>query len=176
VLLRELLALNVIPAGASNVVARTELIRSLGGFDTQISHSTDWDMWIRLAAASRAACVPEILTAYRLHPQGQESDRGDEMVEELSVIEEKHRSLRLEMGVELDRVAFEAYVAKRQRRMAQRVAVSGPSDAPSRSVMAAARAGAGRVVRRLRGPARRAGVPRPDWLAAAAASSRTRAG
>jgi glycosyltransferase involved in cell wall biosynthesis len=44
-----LLAANPVPGGCSNVVARTELVRSLGAFDEKLSIIADWDLWIRLA-------------------------------------------------------------------------------------------------------------------------------
>ena len=39
---------NVMPAGSSNVIARTALLRELGGFDTSFANLSDWDMWLRL--------------------------------------------------------------------------------------------------------------------------------
>src|SRR2546421_2947306 len=62
----QLLTWNVI-GGGSNVLARTALVRELGGFDERLFHLADWDMWIRLAAAGRAAAVEEILLAYVIH-------------------------------------------------------------------------------------------------------------
>ena len=58
---------NMIPAGASNVIARTDLVRRLGGFDESLDHFADWDLWIRLARESRAAVCDEVHVAYRLH-------------------------------------------------------------------------------------------------------------
>ncbi|MGZ4692177.1 MAG: glycosyltransferase family 2 protein, partial [Acidimicrobiales bacterium] len=45
---RELLGGNVVPGGASGVVARTAVVRRLGGFDEQLANFADWDLWIRL--------------------------------------------------------------------------------------------------------------------------------
>ena len=150
-LLDELLALNVMPAGASNVVARTALVRELGGFDAELSHTTDWDMWIRLAAASPAAAVAEPLVAYRLH-DGQESRRGDEMLAELATIDAKHGALRAERGVELDRAGFESYAARRG-------AAAATAEPPARERLR-------RRVRSLLGADRAATVTSPDWLEA----------
>ena len=46
-----LLAYNAVPAGASNVVARADAIREVGGYDETLSQLADWDLWIRLALA-----------------------------------------------------------------------------------------------------------------------------
>jgi len=62
-----LLRMNTIPCGCSNVVARTELLRHIGGFDPQFSVLADWDLNVRLSAAGRGASTPELLIAYSLH-------------------------------------------------------------------------------------------------------------
>ena len=148
-LLRELLVLNVLPAGASNVLARTALLRELGGFDTALSHTTDWDMWIRLARATSAASVPEVVVAYRLH-EGQESRREQEMVAELEVLEAKFRALRAELGVDLDRAAFEEYAARRSSdpeaaATGPTVRPAGPSRGSGRGLGAASSGSGGRA-------------------------------
>ena len=43
---------NVIPAGASSVLATAASLRGLGGFDESLSHLADWDLWIRLPTRS----------------------------------------------------------------------------------------------------------------------------
>ena len=54
----------------SAVLARTELVRAVGGFDEQLALLADWDLWLRLAAAGRGAASPEILAAYTEHAGG----------------------------------------------------------------------------------------------------------
>ena len=173
-LLAELLALNVLPAGASNVLVRTDLLRRLGGFDVSLSHTADWDMWIRMANAVAGAVVTEIQVAYRIHPHGQESNRGDEMMEELELIEDKHSALRSQLEVQLDVGAFRDYARKR-----------GGTTTPA----AAERSSPSRLRRRAPAPAvslvqwiksrrpARSGIPSPEWLSqAATAQARVRAG
>src|SRR5207248_11798235 len=46
---RELGRRNHMPAGQSNVVARTACVRDLGGFGADNATQADWGMWIRLA-------------------------------------------------------------------------------------------------------------------------------
>ena len=65
-----LLAANVIPGGASSVIARADIVRAVGGFDTTLSTLADWDFWVRLAAAcslrsSTAHCSPMSCTTRR---------------------------------------------------------------------------------------------------------------
>ena len=80
--LAELLtAYNPIPAGASNVIAATDLVRWVGGFDPEFGHLADWDMWVRLAAAAPAADCDEPLVGYRLHPQSMRSTAGGALAE-----------------------------------------------------------------------------------------------
>ena len=57
----------VIPAGASNVIARRSLLLDLGGFDERIFHLPDWDMWLRLMLADVGASHPEPHVAYVQH-------------------------------------------------------------------------------------------------------------
>ena len=161
-LLRELLALNVLPAGASNVLVRTALVRELGGFDPALSHTADWDMWIRLARATKAASVPEVVVAYRLH-ESQESRREQEMVAELDVLEAKFRALRAELGVELDRAAFEEYAAKRSND--PEAAATRPAGRVRRA-LTGIRARAGGSVGRPWRKGGRTAVASPDWLTA----------
>ena len=58
---------NSVPAGASNVLVRTELLAVTGGFDPRLRHMADWDLWIRLGRAGLPATVQRPLLAYRLH-------------------------------------------------------------------------------------------------------------
>jgi glycosyltransferase involved in cell wall biosynthesis len=58
---------NIVPGGSSNVIAETGLVRELGGFDEQLSHSTDWDLWLRLARAGAPAVSSQILVATLEH-------------------------------------------------------------------------------------------------------------
>jgi glycosyltransferase involved in cell wall biosynthesis len=59
---------NMIPGGPSNVVARTALVRKLGGFDEALSHAADWDMWLKLADAGEPAIAHDVLVATLEHP------------------------------------------------------------------------------------------------------------
>jgi glycosyltransferase involved in cell wall biosynthesis len=83
---------NVVPAGQSNVLARTELVRQLGGFDDQLALIADWDMWIRLARAERSAACNETLVAYVLHPEGMQVLESDTAgAREFAYLTDKHQ-------------------------------------------------------------------------------------
>ena len=163
VLLKELLAINVVPAGASSVVAHAGLLRSVGLFDERFSHCSDWDLWIRLAAQGRAVHVPEVLTAYRLHSHGQHGDLGHEVLDELDLIEEKHADLRARHGVDVDRASLESYVAKRALQAEGRAAESRRS---------LARRLARHIVRLIRPRTQTVAPEAPDWLKTAARAAR----
>lgn len=45
----------------STVVARTALLRAVGGFNEQLARSEDWDLWLHLAACAPVGCVPQPL-------------------------------------------------------------------------------------------------------------------
>ena len=61
---------NCIPGGGSGVLAATDLVRQVGGFDPLYSNLADWDMWIRLALASPATAVARPLVGYRVQASG----------------------------------------------------------------------------------------------------------
>ena len=104
----EILALllrgNWMPAGASNVVARAELVRDLGGFDEKLRHFADWDLWIRLAAAGRGAACPEALVAYVRHSRNMILMDPGRLVREFRALAAKHRAAADRYGVRPDRV------------------------------------------------------------------------
>lgn len=62
-ILRDIFATNATVAGSgSAVLARRSLFEQIGGFDTALRSLEDIDMWMRLAAVARYACVREPLT------------------------------------------------------------------------------------------------------------------
>jgi glycosyltransferase involved in cell wall biosynthesis len=116
---RALLVRNCIPGGASNLIASTDLVRELGGFD-EGARFDDWDLYIRLAAAGRGARCEETLVAYRRHPGNRIlADLGD-LTADLEYLARKHRRLSLEHGVEFDRLSFSRTLAWAHRRAGRR--------------------------------------------------------
>ncbi len=116
-----LLRWNVIWCGCSNVVARAEVVRALGGFDEKLFQLADWDLWIRLALAGRAAAAPEILVGYVMHEESMLlTDRRD-VFPEIDYLAEKHRAAHEAYGIELDRALFSRWVARGHRRAGRRM-------------------------------------------------------
>ena len=120
-LLASLLSSSVLPAGCSNVLARTQLVRDLGGFDVRLFQLADWDLWIRLAEAGPAAWCEEPLVGYAEHAENMLLTDPRDVTEEFAYFAAKHSSLRASYGVELDRAAFAHWVAwghlRRRRRL-----------------------------------------------------------
>ncbi len=85
-----LLESNVIPAGASNILARTDLVRGLGGFDERLSFLTDWDLWTRLALAGRGAACDQLLVAHFKHGSSELIRYRPDVVGEFEYVVDKH--------------------------------------------------------------------------------------
>jgi glycosyltransferase involved in cell wall biosynthesis len=52
----------------STVVARTELVRQLGGFDPDLLATDEWDLWLRLAARGKVGCIGQELAEHSVTP------------------------------------------------------------------------------------------------------------
>lgn len=108
-----------IPAGCSNVMVKAELVRRLGGFDENLWHLQDWDLWLRLAAEAKGAACPEILVGYIVH--GRNSFQGDsahDMMDDLGYLLRKHGTGPT--SLEVDAASFRRWVAFRLRRAGKR--------------------------------------------------------
>lgn len=115
-----LLRHNAIPAGCSNVLARTELVRAVGGFDERLFHLADWDLWLRLVEAGRPAASGEVLVAYVKHAENMLTDPDHDVLAELRYLAEKHRSLSDSHGVAFDSVGVSRWIALNHRRAGRR--------------------------------------------------------
>ena len=176
---------NVMPAGSSNVIVRSAVLRALGGFDTGFANLSDWDLWLRLAERGPAACSPETLVAYRRHvidgamagearSEHTLLERTDELLAQLRALELKHGSAGNPLRV--DRGSYARWIvaggARRSGRSpaAARLYLSlGWRARSARTVAAAApmllgERTMGTLLRWWRRPA-----PAPDWVSARAA-------
>jgi glycosyltransferase involved in cell wall biosynthesis len=54
----------------SSVMARTDLLRRLGGYRAAFEGAEDYDLWLRASEVAELANVPEPLVSYRRHPGG----------------------------------------------------------------------------------------------------------
>ncbi len=100
-LLVDLLARNVIPGGGSNVMARRDVLCAIGGFDPELRYVSDWDIAIRLAAASSGARVPDPLVAWVRH-EGATAPLADTARRDLERLEERHGDLFRRHGARID--------------------------------------------------------------------------
>ncbi len=57
----------VILGGGSGVMIRRRIFDEIGGFDTRLSTSADWELYYRIASRCEVAFVPEALVRYRFH-------------------------------------------------------------------------------------------------------------
>jgi hypothetical protein len=119
--LQLLRGVNVIPAGASNVLVRAALLDRVGAFDERLSHFADWDLWIRLAAAARPATVEEPLLAYVQHAGNMRLTDSDGLVRELERLDAKHG---LAGNAEPGRSAMLQWIAQSQWRTGRRGAAA----------------------------------------------------
>jgi glycosyltransferase involved in cell wall biosynthesis len=113
-LARQLLQSAVVPAGASNVVAQTALLRRLGGFDERLPPLEDWDMWIRLADAGRAAALEEVLVGVLHHPSNQHAT--NEQADLVDRLVRKHAALSPPRTLDVDRLGHARWVAAEHSR------------------------------------------------------------
>ena len=116
-----LLSHNAIPAGSSNVIARREILRELGGFDERFFHLADWDLWLRLAQRTAGAACEEVMVAYVKHPENMLGVGPHAFFRELSRFEARHCEAAQLSGVELDRVAVARWVAFTHRQSGRRL-------------------------------------------------------
>jgi hypothetical protein len=113
--------INPVPGGCSNVVVRTDLARSVGGFDERLALLADWDLWMRLAEKAAPAVTEEVLMAYRLHPDNMHIRRVDEVDTELDYLEKKHLEAQERTPGEPIGWAGLAWRAKAHRRAGHRI-------------------------------------------------------
>ena len=80
---------NAVPAGASGVIVRREVLEAVGPFDPSLGTSEDWDMWIRLARASVPVGVARPLVALRAHRRMASRDT-DRLLRDLDVVAQRY--------------------------------------------------------------------------------------
>jgi glycosyltransferase involved in cell wall biosynthesis len=55
------------------IVVRRSVYEEIGGYDTRLFHTADWDMWKRIAVRYPVWYEPAILACYRAHPESDTS-------------------------------------------------------------------------------------------------------
>ena len=125
-LLADLLRSNCVPGGCSNVIARTDLLREVGGFDEHLAMLADWDLWLRLAAAAPAASCSAIHVGYVDHPASMHVQRARITPRELVYVRRKHADLEARLGVEIGAGGWvPLWVAAGQHRGGHRLRAAG---------------------------------------------------
>ena len=107
-----LLRHNAIPAAASNTFVRTDLMRSLGGFDAALLLLEDWDLWIRLALSARGAMSPEPLVGHLVHSGSIQVGDPENLLPAFEYVAAKHRAAARRHRAEPHGLAFSRYVAR----------------------------------------------------------------
>ena len=132
-LVEEVLKNNCVPAGGSGVLASTDLVREVGGFDPQFSNLADWDLWIRLALAAPATSVPHPMVAYRVHAGGM-AHRVRRTEDEFDGDHREVCERSSRRGISIDRGTWHRYLGQLHLR-------NGDQRAAAHSYLRAARAG-----------------------------------
>jgi glycosyltransferase involved in cell wall biosynthesis len=113
---RELRQANLIPAGASNLLIRTDVMRDIGGFDPTLTSVTDWDLALRLNARGKPAMARGLHVAYRRHATNMHATDPEGFLAEIDRLEAKHADI----GLAPDRVEIVRWLAGAQRRAGKR--------------------------------------------------------
>jgi glycosyltransferase involved in cell wall biosynthesis len=111
---------NPIPAGCSNVLARIDLVRRLGGFDENLFQLADWDMWLRLVQAGNGAVCDDVLVGYRKHSANMLTVRERDIFSEFSYLTSKHAAASAARGLRFNGVDLARWVAWHHRRASRR--------------------------------------------------------
>jgi glycosyltransferase involved in cell wall biosynthesis len=118
-----LLVRNAIPGGASSVMARTALVRDVGGFDPALSVSADFDLWIRLALASPHAGADEPLVGYLVRAGSMAHDVARH-VRNLRLIEQRYAGERAARDVSFGWQSYLRFIGANQLRGGHRFAAA----------------------------------------------------
>ncbi len=117
-----LLERNIVPGGSSGVIAKTELVRRVRGFDERLAVFADWDLWIRLALGGKAAVCPDVLVGYVEHTKNMHVvHSAGKCLVELDYLVAKYADERRRRGVELDERSLLQWLADEYRRADRRM-------------------------------------------------------
>lgn len=120
-LLEHSLRMNPLPAGASNLVARADLVRAVGGFDERLQHFGDWDIELNLVYAATGAACAEPLIGYVFHEDAMHVRLIHGVEAEYEIFRDKHAALgRTVNSLVSDRWIASGYRMAGDRRSAMR--------------------------------------------------------
>jgi hypothetical protein len=100
----------------SSVMARTDLVRAVGGFDERLSVLADWDLWLALINRTSVAACRQPLTGYTEHRENMTITRLADVRKELAYLGRKHHAFAERHGGTMGGAPFEAWIAGSLRR------------------------------------------------------------
>ena len=71
----------------SSVMVRRCMLVHVGGFNTDMCVSEDYEFWARVIGSTQAAALPDILSEYRLHKQSTQLPTGMLLCNNMSIID-----------------------------------------------------------------------------------------
>ena len=77
----------------STVIARRDLLVSAGGFDTSLSVTADWDLWLRLSRISAPLGMPELTAAIIYHTESMQLAQARRIPLEVAAMRRRHADL-----------------------------------------------------------------------------------
>jgi glycosyltransferase involved in cell wall biosynthesis len=95
----------------SSVMARTDLVREVGGFDERLPMLEDWDLWLSLIQRTQVASCQLPLTGYLEHRGNMTVTRIDEFGKAFAYLARKHDAFAVRNGGHLGGAPFEAWIA-----------------------------------------------------------------
>jgi glycosyltransferase involved in cell wall biosynthesis/peptidoglycan/xylan/chitin deacetylase (PgdA/CDA1 family) len=103
------------------VMYRRSALEDIGGFESAVDASADWDVYLRLASNAPVACFTEVVAEYRRHAANMTRDPGLVLSSELAVLR-RHRSRARQVagGPEARRAGIRRTRAYHGERLAQR--------------------------------------------------------
>jgi glycosyltransferase involved in cell wall biosynthesis len=107
--------------GPSTFMAKTVLVRDLGGFDERFSALADWDLLLGLSRSGRGAACREVVVGYVEHGENMLVVHADRVTREFHDLAAKHRAAALAEGVEFGGVWFSRWCALRHRKAGRRL-------------------------------------------------------
>jgi glycosyltransferase involved in cell wall biosynthesis len=113
---RDVLRRMAVPGGCSNLIAKSDLVRSCGGFNTNLAVAADWDHWTRLILAGTPADVQDHHIGYVVHDSNMTITMTDLHVEEFAYIDRTYDEYRSREGVRIDGLTFSRWLAGSYRR------------------------------------------------------------
>lgn len=96
-------------APTSAWVIDRDILRQVGGFDETLRARQDWDLWIRVASATRIGAVPEPLMQLRQHDGPRTASDPTRELRAYAAIREKYRALLAQQPLSVRLAARGAY-------------------------------------------------------------------